>query len=157
VDAQARAATKADVSEIVRLYRQYREGLAPERGGGVHMLKETIGEPLEVAFDSLLQDDSWLLLIGTLDVVPLGISAARIEEMPDSSLLAAVDFLYVDPPAREVGVGEALLDQIVLWAGERGAAGVDVRVLPGMRESKNFLEGAGFSARLLVMHRRLTR
>jgi len=28
-------------------------------------------------------------------------------------------------------------------------------VLPGMRNSKNFLEGAGFAARLLVMHRRL--
>jgi len=39
--------------------------------------------------------------------------------------------------------------------GERGAGGLDVPVLPGIRESKNFLEGAGLVARLLVMHRRL--
>jgi hypothetical protein len=31
-----------------------------------------------------------------------------------------------------------------------------VWVLPGIRESKNFLEGAGLVARLLVMHRRLS-
>ena len=72
--------------------------------------------------------------------------------MPDSSRVATVETIYVDPQAREVGVGEQLLDRVVAWATQGGARGVDVRVLPGMRASKNFLEGSGFAARLLVMH-----
>jgi len=64
--------------------------------------------------------------------------------------------IYVDPAAREVGVGENLLAAVAEWAGEHGAGTLDVPVLPGIRESKNFLEGAGFVARLLVMHRRLS-
>jgi hypothetical protein len=31
--------------------------------------------------------------------------------------------------------------------------GIDAFALPGMRETKNFFEGSGFTARLLVMHR----
>jgi GNAT superfamily N-acetyltransferase len=69
--------------------------------------------------------------------------------------LASVDVLYVDTPAREVGVGEILLEAVATWAVDNGAIGLDVRVLPGMRQAKNFLEGTGFAARLLVMHRRL--
>ncbi len=57
--------------------------------------------------------------------------------------------------ARDVGVGEKLLDTVIDWSARRGATGVDVHVLPGMRTSKNFLEGSGFVARLLVMHRQL--
>ena len=57
--------------------------------------------------------------------------------------------------AREVGVGEKLLEVVASWAAERGAGGLDVAVLPGVRDAKNFLEGAGYVTRLLVMHRRL--
>jgi GNAT superfamily N-acetyltransferase len=69
--------------------------------------------------------------------------------------LASVDVIYVEPPAREVGVGETLLGAVTDWAGRHGAAGVDVQVLPGMRSAKNLLEGSGFATRLLVMHRQL--
>ena len=53
-------------------------------------------------------------------------------------------------------MGESLLDAVSGWAAENGAGDLDVWVLPGIRESKNFLEGAGLVARLLVMHRRLS-
>ena len=55
----------------------------------------------------------------------------------------------------EVGVGESLLATVLEWASAKQAIGIDLKVLPGMRESKNFLEGSGFTARLLVMHKRL--
>jgi GNAT superfamily N-acetyltransferase len=54
-----------------------------------------------------------------------------------------------------VGVGEELVNSIAAWAERQGAVAIDVAVLPGMREAKNFLEKAGFAARLLVMHRRI--
>jgi GNAT superfamily N-acetyltransferase len=73
------------------------------------------------------------------------------------SQLATIEVLYVDPAAREAGVGDKLLTTAVNWAAQRGATGVDVQVLPGMRVPKSFLEGSGFVARLLIMHRRLER
>jgi GNAT superfamily N-acetyltransferase len=152
MNVQSRVATVEDLATLVDLYRAYRDGLVGERGGALHLLKETFGEPLEAALRAVVTDDRWLVLLGTFDDVPVGLAAARIESMPDSSRVATVETIYVDPRAREVGVGEQLLDRVVAWATQGGAKGVDVRVLPGMRASKNFLEGSGFAARLLVMH-----
>ena len=155
MDVQARIATSADLAILVELYRTYRDTLVDERGGTLHLLREAFTEPLEPPLTSILHDDQWLVLVGTFDNAPVGLAAARIETMPDTSQLATVEAIYVDAPAREMGVGEQLLDCVVQWATQRGATGVDVRVLPGMRASKNFLEGAGFAARLLVMHHKL--
>jgi GNAT superfamily N-acetyltransferase len=69
--------------------------------------------------------------------------------------LAAVSDLFVDPEARGVGVGEALMDDLVAWARARGCIGVDAMVLPGNRETKNFFETFGLTARAIVVHRAL--
>ena len=151
----ARVVAESDLPALVELYRSSRAALTPERGGNVHVLREALAEPLETQFGAIVHDEHWLVLLGTLDDLEVGVAVAHLDEMSDSSLLASVDTLYVDPPAREVGVGERLLSEVVDWAAQHGAIGVDVRVLPGMRVSKSFLEGSGFVARLLVMHRKL--
>ena len=63
--------------------------------------------------------------------------------------------LYVDPGAREVGVGEAMMDLVLAWSEERGATGIDAVALPGDRATKNFFERFGLTARAIVVHRRL--
>jgi GNAT superfamily N-acetyltransferase len=151
----ARVATEGDVRTLAELYRASREALVSERGGSVHVLNEAFAEPLEAQFEAIVHDDRWLVLVGTFDDLAVGVAVARLDEMSDSSHLATVEVLYVDPPAREVGAGEKLLATVIDWAARRGGTGVDVRVLPGMRASKSFLEGSGFVARLLVMHRQL--
>jgi GNAT superfamily N-acetyltransferase len=155
--AGARIGTERDVGTLVELYRASRETLTCERGGSMYLLKEVFGEPLEPHFAAIVHDDQWLVLLGTFDDVPVGLAVARLDEMPDSSFLATVEVVYVDPAAREVGIKEKLLKAAVDWAARRGATGIDVEVLPGMRASKNFLERSGFVARLLVMHQRLNR
>lgn len=100
----------------------------------------------------LLADRTRLVLMGTLDAVAVGMLVGRAVDVRGAGL-AVVEFCYVDPDARGVGVGRALLDGFVAWASERGCAGFDVPVLPGDRAAKQLLEAAGFSARLLVMHR----
>ncbi len=150
----ARLGTEGDVETLAELCRAYREALASQRGGNVHS-KEVFAEPLEPHFKAIVHDERWRVLLGTLDDVPVGLTVARLDELSDSSRRATVEVMYVDPPAREVGVGESLLGAVVEWAGGLGATGVDVPVLPGMRASKSFLEGSGFVARLLVMHRQL--
>jgi len=85
----------------------------------------------------------------------VGFASARIEQLRDGTTLGVIGDLYVEPDARGVGVGEALMDALLVWASERGCQGVDATALPGDRATKNFFEGSGFTARLLVMHHRV--
>jgi GNAT superfamily N-acetyltransferase len=151
----ARVAAKGDVGVLVELYRAYRDCLEGERGGTVYLAKDAVAEPLEPHFESIIDDSGWLVLLGTFEEAPVGLATVRLDSVDDSSIFATVEVLYVDPEAREVGVGEELAEAAALWATQQGATGLDVPVLPGMRESKNFLEGSGFVARLLVMHKTL--
>ena len=64
-----------------------------------------------------------------------------------------LDLCFVEPGAREVGLGHLLIEQALGWFGSQGCTGVDGTAFPGDREAKNFFESAGFKARLLVMHR----
>jgi len=150
-----RVATEVDVPVLVDLYRNFSEAQAGERGGATYLSTEAFHEPLDSHFETIVRDARRLVLLGLVDDVPVGLAVARLQEPSDTSRSAAAEVIYVDPAAREVGVGENLLAAVADWASAHGAGGLDVQVLPGIRESKNFLEGAGFVARLLVMHRRL--
>ena len=66
-----------------------------------------------------------------------------------------VDELFVEPEARGVGVGEAMMDLLVAWCVERGCVGIDAVALPGDRDTKNFFETFGLKARAIVVHRPL--
>ena len=66
--------------------------------------------------------------------------------------IGVIEAVYVEPSARQVGVGEAIVDLVVSWCRERGCGGVDAPALPGSRPAKAFFEDHGFVARLLVMH-----
>jgi GNAT superfamily N-acetyltransferase len=69
--------------------------------------------------------------------------------------LGRVDAVYVDPGCRAVGVGTAMMAPALAWFRSRGCEGIDALALPGARDTKNFFEETGFTARLLVMHRPL--
>jgi len=155
MEVRTRVGSGSDVPVLSDLYRSFRDSLARQRGGGTYLSKEAFGEPLEPLFQEMVGDSRRLVLLGLVDEVPVGLAVVRLDELSDSSRSAVAEVLYVDPRAREVGVGESLLDAVSDWAAENGAGGLDVWVLPGIRESKNFLEGAGLVTRLLVMHRRL--
>jgi len=70
-------------------------------------------------------------------------------------LLGVVDDIYVEPQARGVGVGEVLMNAVVDWCHGKGCAGVDALALPGNRETKNFFETFGLTARAIIVHRRI--
>ncbi len=67
-----------------------------------------------------------------------------------------VDCCYVETAARGVGVGSALMDAAVEWCRQKGCADIDAQALPGDRATKQRLEAAGFTARLLTLNRRLS-
>ena len=76
-----------------------------------------------------------------------------VEQLRSGARLGVVTDLFVEEPdAREVGVGEVLVDTLVEHCRAAGCIGVDAAALPGHRAAKNFFETHGFTARALTMH-----
>jgi ribosomal protein S18 acetylase RimI-like enzyme len=93
---------------------------------------------------------------GEIDAVTVGFLAARIEPMlpqADGDLIGSIRLVFVHQPAREVGVGEAMLEAALAEMRRRGVRTFDAHVLPGHRLVKNFFEAGGFKARSIVMSR----
>ena len=97
------------------------------------------------------------MVVGTIDDVVLGFGAVVVEELRSGVRLGVVTDLFVEPEAREVAVGEAMVVALTTRCEERGCVGVDATALPGNRAAKNFFETHGFTARALTMHHRLDR
>lgn len=94
------------------------------------------------------------LLVGTYDEAVVGLAAGTIGRVGER-LVGRVECCYVEPEARTVGIGAALIEGLLTWFTERGCSDVDALALPGDRSTKQLLEGAGFKARLLILHRPL--
>lgn len=150
----ARPATPDDIPRLAELARAAIDELAPMRGGAVWKARESRQEPVEQDLGKLLDDPDCRLLAAAIDGTVVGYAAARIEHLPDGSLLGVVDDIFVEEGARGVGLGEAMIDDLVAWCEGRETIGIDAMALPGHRATKNFFEESGFTARKLVMHRR---
>ena len=155
MDEGARPVTGEDLPRIAELARCAIADLATHKGGAVWSQREARAEPIDAALAAELERDDVLLVAGTIDEVVVGYAAAHVQLLHDGTRLVVLTELYVEPEAREVGVGEALLDSVIEWAGAQGAVGVDALALPGDRETKNFFEAAGLVARAIVVHRKL--
>ncbi len=114
-------------------------------------------EPLGEVLRSALSAPDQVLVAGDIDDVVLGVAAARVHR-PTSAPghpIGVVEMLYVEPQARRVGVGEAMMNVVIAWGEEVGCHGIDAPALPGSREAKAFFETVGLVTRVLVMHRRI--
>jgi GNAT superfamily N-acetyltransferase len=96
------------------------------------------------------------VVVGTLDGVVVGYGAARVRRVAPGQVIGVIDEVYVEPAARGVGVGEAILDGVTKWCIDAGCTALDATALPGDRHAKGFFERHGFTARLLIMHRPLS-
>ena len=152
-----RLATEDDVAALAELCRAALAEMEPARGGHIYVRRESRAEPIEVGLSAAVDARDHHVLAGTLDDVVLGYAVGRVEQLRGGEGLGVIEDLYVDPEGRGVGLGEALIEALLQWFEERRVAGVDAVALPGDRATKNFFETAGFSARLLVMHHRMTR
>jgi GNAT superfamily N-acetyltransferase len=155
----ARHATNGDLERVARLWTEAVDELDRQRGGpqlaGTLLADSTAGPAQPEAWlQAALSDPDRTLVVGLLDDEVFGFAVAHLERRRRIPI-ATVDMLHVEPGAREVGVGEAMLEHIVTWAATQGAAGVDAPALPGSRAAKGFFESHGFTARLLTMHRPL--
>jgi GNAT superfamily N-acetyltransferase len=151
----ARPATPADVEWLAALARQAIAELSATKGGAMWARREARQEPVDAGLAEAVDDPERLVLCGTIDEAIVGYAAVGIEVLRDGGRLAVLTDLYVEPGARGVGVGEAMMDAVLAWAGARGCIGVDGLALPGLRDTKNFFETSGLVARAIVVHRPL--
>ncbi len=152
MDVGARYADEADLPRVLELHQEGVEHVSQRRGGRLLAARpgpERLGEVVAGTAPASRA------VLGTLDGEPVALGVAHVEELSDRTSLGVVDSLFVEPPARGVGVGERVVEVLVGWLGEMGCSGVDASALPGDRATKSFLEGSGFKARLLVLHREL--
>jgi GNAT superfamily N-acetyltransferase len=148
-----RSATPDDLATVCDLAAQFVAEQRVQRGGELWHASEggaiSDGDALRVAVD----DPTQLVLLGCIDEIAVGFLITRLDALDDGTLLAVVRALYVEPDAREVGVGSALLDAAIAWARAKGCRGIDATVLPGNRDGKNFFEMHGMVARSIRVHR----
>jgi GNAT superfamily N-acetyltransferase len=149
-----RPAADVDVARIASLAREMLAELLPMRGGALLAAREARPEPLEHAYTELLARSDVRVAVGSIDDVVVGFGIVEVEQLRTGDRLGVVTDLYVEPDARSVGVGEAILGVLLEFCRARGCMGVDGRALPGHRATKNFFEDHGFTARALVMHHR---
>jgi GNAT superfamily N-acetyltransferase len=147
-----RPATPDDIAQIVELARAMREELRAFRGGELFLTREAQPEPLDDSYRALLARDDTLVVVGTFDDAVLGFGAVSVETLRTGEHLGVITELFVDPEARSVGVGEAMTGALLAFCRDRSCIGVDARALPGHRDTKNFFEEHGFTARSLTMH-----
>jgi GNAT superfamily N-acetyltransferase len=162
---EVRPARADDLERCGELVASALRHLTSRRGGE---LLETFGlggpcedSPFPVTGEALLSwasgDPDRRVLVGLFERAVVGTAAARIvgsrKGGPDR--LGQIVLCYVEPGARQVGVGSALLDEMVLWFRSRRCTHVDGLALPGDRDTKQLYERAGFKARLLVLSRPL--
>lgn len=149
----ARAARLEDRQAIIELLRQGVVELTALRGGSIWHRREAHAEALELVDASLAGEVGLWAVVGTVDDVVVGYGLAQLVKLHDGATMSRVSDLYVDPEARGIGVGEAMMDMLVDLARTAGAIGIDSLALPGDRATKNFFERFGLVARAIVVHR----
>ena len=150
-----RPATDDDLPELAELATLAIEELTPNRGGAVWRRQQARPLPPDGSLAADLAAADTHVVVGTIDGTAVGYGVVRAESLADGGRLGVISDLYTLPGAREVAVGETVMDALIAWCRERGCFGVDSLALPGDRHTKNFFESFGLVARAIVVHRSL--
>ena len=151
LEVAARPASPADLPALDDLVATAAAELRAARRGDLFLERNARVAPIADQLD----DEQARVMVGTIDDAPVGYAVARLEPDAGERLLCVVSDLYVLPDGRGVGVGEAMMDDLIAWAETHRCIGIDAMVLPGDRETKNFFEMFGLTARAIVVHRDL--
>ncbi len=146
LDEQVRPAMGSDAPALAQLETAARDALVEQRGGLQHLAERPAV-------------DDWLTLVAAVDAAVFvgsldGVVVAYLE-IAYVGDLAVVRQAYVDPGARELGLGDGMLAAAADVARARGCTAIEGTALPGDRNTKNLYERAGITARKITVWKRL--
>jgi GNAT superfamily N-acetyltransferase len=144
----ARPAVAADHEAALGLLTLALTGASVMRGGTA-LIGESTAENLLARWTGCGDDAG--LWVGEYEGAVVGVLGATVATPVGARRACLIECCYVEAEARGVGVGSTLLETAVAWATSRGCTDVDALALPGDRSTKQRLEGAGFTARLLTL------
>ncbi len=153
MEESVRAAGMADREVLRYLAAEARAELSNKRGGDVVERLDPYRADSRAEIVNAVGDSSATLLIGDIDGTPVGYGLMTLRTLVDGSLHATIEEIFVLPEARSVGVGEAIIEALLVGAREQGATAVQSMALPGDRATKNFFESQGMVARSILVHR----
>jgi len=154
MNVSARVATVGDLPDLLHMYRLLAAEMVPLEG--TWPTATGLPAPEDEAFTDLMASGDSTVLIGEMDGTALGFLIGAREALPPQARgarIGSVRYIFTEPGAREIGVGEAMLEAYLALERDDGIALFDAHVAPGHRLTKNFFESKGFSARSIVMHR----
>jgi GNAT superfamily N-acetyltransferase len=142
----ARLATPGDVPWLLAMEAEARDSLRPVRGGAGHLDVDGVAWTLS----SRIESTDVVVFAGLIDDAVIGYAVVS-----SAATAARIEAIYVEPEARELGVGEELLNHAIAWAHEHRCTTLDAVALPGDRHTKNFFETFGMVARAITVSRSL--
>ena len=155
MEVTARPAVAADLPALAALVEDGIASAAGQRGAELWRLEWAPRPPFEGSLRQRLSDPDAGTLVGCLDDHPLGALLLDRRRVTDGPSVARITFVFVEPEARDIGIGEALIDAAADWARLAGCRGLDGLALPGDRHVKNLYERSGMTARELTAYRDL--
>jgi GNAT superfamily N-acetyltransferase len=153
-----RATQPGDLTVVTQLFEAASEELKGHKGAWLWERADAPFASKTVAAEVLCGAEPdplgrvWTSLVGLVDEQVFAIGAGFLVHLTDGGTLGSIRVMYVGEGARSVGVGDLLIVGLAEHYRDIGCVGVDAWALPGERETKNFYEAHGFSARVLTVH-----
>lgn len=151
----ARTATTEDLAVLVDLGQRARQEMREKRGGDTLDRLDPFRKDVAGEMRQALADDQRFVVLGCYDETPVAYGLVRVYIGADQQRQATVEAIFVEPEARSVGVGEAVIGKLLDWSKSRGAVAIDALALPGDRMTKNFFESQKMVARAIIVQRSL--
>lgn len=145
MDPVVRQASQPDLADLARLEILGRDAATQYRGG-LLLLREC--PPID--WTSILEQPDLHVFVGTLDDLVCAFLVLRLDRDR-----AVVEQVFVEQEARELGLGDTLVEIALDTARAAHLEGIEATALPGDREMKNLFERAGLTARKLIVYKSL--
>ena len=149
-----RPAESTDLDDLVSLLESASMELRNQRGGEAFLNGPTRRHASPSALRAALGDESTMVWCGVWEGAVVGYAIAELIDEGDTRIVELTD-VFTIPDAREVGVGEVLVEAAIAWAIASEASAIDAHALPGARATKNLYERLGLTARLITVRREL--
>jgi GNAT superfamily N-acetyltransferase len=135
-----REALISDAEVLTELQLAARAAIAEARGG-----LALLAEQAATDWDSALVDGERAVFVGCLDGAVVGYLEMALGP------IAVVRQVYVHPEARELGLGDWLIEAALQRAASDESTALEGAALPGDRHTKNLYERAGIVARKIIV------